>query len=699
MKRHALVLLALAALAILASGIVLEQDPVRSLADPDPVRAALFDLQQERSPLRDKIFVEAPELTADERAAVDAAIRDAGYEEVPLLERPPLADVLALAPLLPAEEASRLLGEEAIRERAARALEIALLPGGSDYLAALEADPAGLAPAIAARLGMAEAGGGEAPVRVFRRTVPLDYERVEGLYGALAALSPRVHFIGGDFFSLQNQRAVRRDIAVNSTLTVALNLLIFWGFTGRWALLGLLLFGSVASYLVGLLATRAVFPQIQAVVLAYTSTFVGFNNESLVHLSGIGEENRRGSLLGVWSAIGTTLIGFLVLLLGRSEMVRQMAVVSIGGMAGFLAFLLAYRSTLGGVRFRAFSWPKVAVPPAAVAAVCAASAGVVALAGVPRIETRIDAFRYETAELKAAIDHFSRRLDAASVGDVVAVPAAGDPLTALRPLAEAGVLDLRRHPLEAWRPLPEQEATVALLRAGLPSAARRLSALALEGGLRLDPGAALPAGLRPLDGWAFLDALGRMAPIRWSASVEGQRFVMAALAPRAPEAAVRRLAPVSPRRYYDGLLTTYSRELGWLFLAGLAAMAVFLLAVQRSLARTLYVFTPLFVAAAGFALFARATGTSMNIIHIMGFSLVIALAMDYSAVAVSADHAPVELSKVLLTGLSTLATFGVLAFARHPVLRDLGSTVVIGCGLSLAFALFVRLAPSRGGRA
>ena len=42
-----------------------------------------------------------------------------------------------------------------------------------------------------------------------------------------------------------------------------------------------------------------------------------------------------------------------------------------------------------------------------------------------------------------------------------------------------------------------------------------------------------------------------------------------------------------------------------------------------------------------------------------------------------------------------IATFGVLAFARHPVLRDLGFTVLIGCGLSLVFALFVRVAPPK----
>jgi len=100
------------------------------------------------------------------------------------------------------------------------------------------------------------------------------------------------------------------------------------------------------------------------------------------------------------------------------------------------------------------------------------------------------------------------------------------------------------------------------------------------------------------------------------------------------------------------------------------------------------------LAGLAFAVWARVGGFHVNIIHVMGWSLVIALAIDYTAVAVSSDHAPAETSKVLLTGLSTLATFGVLAFARHPVLRDLGFTVLLGCGLSLLLALFVRVAPA-----
>jgi predicted exporter len=154
------------------------------------------------------------------------------------------------------------------------------------------------------------------------------------------------------------------------------------------------------------------------------------------------------------------------------------------------------------------------------------------------------------------------------------------------------------------------------------------------------------------------------------------------------------VAPVTPRRYYNSLLTSLSKELGWLFLAGLAVMAIYLAWLQRSVVKVLYVFSPLALASLAFALWARLGGFPINILHVMGASLVIALAIDYTAVAVSSDHAPEENSKVLLTGLSTLATFGVLAFACHPVLRGLGFTVLLGCGLSLLLALFLRVEPS-----
>jgi hypothetical protein len=38
-----------------------------------------------------------------------------------------------------------------------------------------------------------------------------------------------------------------------------------------------------------------------------------------------------------------------------------------------------------------------------------------------------------------------------------------------------------------------------------------------------------------------------------------------------------------------------------------------------------------------------------------------------------------------------MATFGALLLARHPVLRELGAAVAVGCAVSMAITLFVSL--------
>jgi hypothetical protein len=693
-RREVVLLAVLGVLAWLVRGVALEDDPIRSLTHADGVRAALFEHYQERSVFRGKVFVELGDLGESERAAVAAALRSGGYEEVPFFEPPSPEQLLALAPLLPADEVRRLTSEEALRARAEEVVAVATLPGGDGFVSAVQADPLGLGGALLARLagGGAREGPAAGALHVYRSPQPLDYERVERVYDVLAALSPRVHFIGGDFFALENYRAVKHDIVVCSTLSLVLTLLVFFAFTGRWVLLGLLFFGSLFSYLTGVLAIRLFYGEIYAVVLAYTSTFVGFNNESLVHLAGVDLERRSRSLLGVWSAIGTTLIGFLVLLLGRSVMVRQLALASIGGMVGFLAFLYPYRPTLRAARIRGFSWPKLTVQPWAIWAMCVASVAGIAIVGVPRLETHIDAFRFATPTLEAQVEHFSRRLDALSLENVVAVEAKGEPAAALAPLAAAGLVNLRAHPISDLRSAAEQEETLAVLRRGYAAATARLGALLEERGLRLEPATPIADRARVQGGWEYLKALGAIGPVRWMDEVSGRRWVIAGLRSgvQAPADAV----PLSPRHHYDALLTSSSRELSWLFVCGLAVMALYLAWLQRSGSRTLYVFAPLFLAALAFCGYARLTGGTVTIVHIMGASLVIGLAIDYTAVAVSNDHAEEELSKVLLTGLTTLASFGVLLLARHPVLRDLGATVTIGCGVSLAFALFLRV-PAR----
>ncbi len=692
-RKTLLVLLAVAGLAVLLRGTTLEHDPIRAVSDPDPVRAGLFDAYQRGNVFRERVLVEDGALGEPDRTRLQDALRTAGYEQIPVFERPAREQVLRLAPLLPPDDLRALLDDGTIDARAREAISVAMLPGGDAYLREIEADPLGLATALATRLlGNAGAGAGGA-IRAYRAPRPIDFPRVERAYEVLKSLSPPVHFIGGDFFAVENYRAVLHDILVCSIASLALTLAIFSLFTRRWALLGLLLLGSLVSYLVGLLGLRVFYAEVYAVVLAYTSTFVTFNNEALVHLSGIETGRRRGQLIGIWSAIGTTLFGFVVLLFARSVMVRQIAIASIGGMLGFLLFLVPYRSTLATIRIRPIALPSLTLRPWLVGAVCAASLGGVLAVGIPRVGTSIDTFRIHTPALDQQVDYFSRMLASLSLDDVagVRVPAGGDPGDVLRPLAARGILDLSRHPLALWRPAVEQERALSTLRDGYPRAVARLTGLLARSGIRVRPDQDFPATVHAIGAWEFLDLVGTIGPVRWTETVNGERFVMAGLSVGAPPELPDGVIPVSPRRYYDGILTSASRELAWLFLAGLVVMGIYLAALQRSVARVLYVLAPLSLSALAFAVYIRTTGATVDIIHVLAFSLIIALATDYASVLVSTGHAPPEQAKILLTGASTLATFAVLWSARHPLLRELGATVTLGCAVSLAFALFIRL--------
>lgn len=686
--------LALVLFAAVRDQVVLEDDPMRSLVHTNPQVAQLFERYHEWSFFRGKVFLDTSKLDEPEAAGLAELLRETGYTPISLFQRPSPEQVFQLASQLPPERITELTSEEALSARAQEALAMALLPGGGAALSEIERDPLGLGPAVfrelTAALGVgSKADDGGAALRVFRSPTPLRYDDVGRLYDRLVALGDKVRFIGGDFYSYENYLAVQRDIVFCSVLTLILNLLLFWFFTRRWMPLVLLGVGSVISYEAGLAALGLAYDKVFTLVLAFTSTFVGFNNEYLVHLAGIDQGHKRKSLLAVWSAIGTTFLGFIVLLLGRSIIVRQMALASLGGMAGFLVFLLIFRTDLAAVRIRTYRWPKLKISRRTLA-VLAGSAGLLLLLAMTRttVQTRIEVFRFESPVLERQSRDFGALLGGLNLDRVFAVKSDAEPLETLARLRTAGVLAGQGHPLQAHRSAEEQGTTLAALSATYSASVDRLGALLREAGLELRLARQLPGDLQPLSPWQFLDLLGTIAPIKWAAEVGGERYLFV---PVRPDAAPEKsgLVPMSPQHYFDELLSGLSRELGGLFALGVVAMVAFLALLLRSPAKLAYALTPLALSAAAILAITALRGGGLNIIHFVGFALVIALATDYGSVAISTDHHELEMAKILLTSLSTMATFGVLLFARHPVLKDLGMTVSVGCLISSLIALFV----------
>lgn len=678
---------------IVKQRFVLEDDPVRSLRAQDDHPARVFGRYHERSVFEGKVFVDFAGLAEADRKALEALLAEARYVPAAMFTPPGPQEMLALLPLMPAEQVAQALSDEAIAARADQALSFAMLPGGAGYLAQVEKDPFGLGTQFLqetlARLGFSGSDPARSQIRAFQSPAPIVYDDVGRVYDKLVSLGPAVHFIGGDFFAYENYKAAQRDVVVCSTLTLLINLLLFLFFTRRFKPLALLFLGSLVSYLTGVLAVGLVYDKISAVALAFTSTFVGFNNESLVHLSALPQGSKKKSLLAVWSALGTTVIGFVVLLLGHSILVRQMALASLGGMVGFLAVLLVFRGMLGEVRFRTFSWPKLSIGRRALAAVAGGAVVLLVLLPKPTVSTSISEFRSESPQLRAQTDYFNGKLGESNLKQVFAARVEGGVQETVERLEKEGRITTRAHPLLAWRTIGQQQETLGVLGNRYAQAVGKLNAALLEAGLTLELDAKIADRLRPLDAWSYLSRLNALAPAKWAEEVDGKRYVFVSGAPGVEGR--EGFVPMSPQHYYDSMLTGLSRELAMLFGLGLLAMCIYLAVLHRKPWRVLYVFVPLMLSGVFFLAYAALMGGRLNIIHFVGFSLVIALATDYASVAMSVDHHEVEMSKILLTALSTLGTFGVLLLAEHPVMRDLGWTVTIGCVVAAAVALFVKL--------
>jgi len=203
--------------------------------------------------------------------------------------------------------------------------------------------------------------------------------------------------------------------------------------------------------------------------------------------------------------------------------------------------------------------------------------------------------------------------------------------------------------------------------------------------------------------WHRDGAWHALLPLRANASAAGVAGagdidigrVRAALAPLAPG----KILVMNIKHELDALYGSYLAEAVHLSLAGLAAIVLLLLMALRSVERAARVIAPLLLAvlvvSAGFAL----SGTRLTILHLVGMLLIVAVGSNYALFfdrrAADRDRSalPLTLASLLIANACTVIGFGVLAFARVPVLSALGATVAPGTLLALLFAAL--LAPRR----
>lgn len=112
----------------------------------------------------------------------------------------------------------------------------------------------------------------------------------------------------------------------------------------------------------------------------------------------------------------------------------------------------------------------------------------------------------------------------------------------------------------------------------------------------------------------------------------------------------------------------------------------------RDIRRSLRALLPVGAGVAAFMAVMGATAQPLTLFHVIALPLIMGLSADYGIFMVHRERAPTPLNTeraVLLSGLTTLAGFGVLILARHPALHALGGTVLIGVAVAMGTALWV----------
>jgi predicted exporter len=129
-------------------------------------------------------------------------------------------------------------------------------------------------------------------------------------------------------------------------------------------------------------------------------------------------------------------------------------------------------------------------------------------------------------------------------------------------------------------------------------------------------------------------------------------------------------------------------------LSAIAGLLVILICAifLRRLQAVFAALAPVLSALSAMSLFSFVTGGSLNIMHLLMGIMVIGLSVDYGIFIVRAYGDKMDskaFSAVSICALSTLSGFGVLAFAAHPALSALGTTVLVGIGAAWPTALFL----------
>ena len=556
-------------------------------------------------------------------------------------------------------------------------------------------------------------------------------------------------FTGVNRFAVESATRIKADISWAMWVSSIGVLVIFLAFYRRLRFLPLVVAPLGFGMVTALGVTLAVYGTIHGLTLAFGSTLLGISIDFPVHLLNhmrlsrepdpeAARANWRRLHWSLTLGMGTTLIGFVILLVSEYPGVQQIALFGSVGVAAAFLFSVAFLPLLR-------RWVTEAQPPGAgvgqalarmAAVVRQRRALILALlglallgAGVPAatggINLERDLRKLQAADPQTIADDaaIKARLPGAEFSLLLFV--SGESLE--QALQKSDVLYLRLQELQ-------QQGRVAAfnsLHPLLPSQAlqrRNLEALRTIPDLEQRFRDALSAADFKLEAFGKLfEALTEVregkAPMldagtlretqlsEWTSNFlfekDGQHHVVTMVKAADPQDTLEgALGPevigFSEVGLASALFSAFQRDAVKLILLGLIAIAIVLMAYHRRFAPAISSILPA-IGAAWLTLGLIAVfGARINFLHVMSFLLVLCMGVDYGIFVADSlksrgeRELPVAARSVALSALTTFFAFGVLGFCQNPALQAVGQTAGIGILLACVLAVVINLVLTRG---
>lgn len=654
------------------------------------------------------------------------------------------------------EEILNTFDAAAVRQRLESGYARLLTPEGLAYKGLLRSDPldlrqlgleklrqVSLVPNARLRDGHFASADGSSVLLVAETSVPLTDSRggaelLQHFEAAAAALPAGVTatLVSGHRYTLANADAIKRDLAVVLSLSFLAVLAIYLFFLRSWQ--GLFVFLVPAAIL--LFASGAVallYDEVFAVTLGFGGVLLGIADEYAMHVYFACRQSPRdrGEILGdvagpVIFGACATLASFAVMLISVLPGQRQLAIYAMIGISAALLLSLVVLPHLvkpaplptgaapaPAPRGYGLRWPRRWVIGVwlAVLAVSALFASDLCFNGELRAMSLVpEQLRRDEVRLaqvwgdirgKAMIVCEGTDLDSALAANerlyqtlVARLPATD--VVSLAPLLPAAATQVanRQRWTEFWQGETGRNTLAQLTVEGSRLGFSPVAFAPFHTRLTAAAAPVTPETLRAGGLGAVLDALLVPTPA-------GIRLLT--LVPDTAE--VRGLfsganAPtdghlVSQARFGEIVSAAIKKDFSRYLILTLVVVLILVVAVFREIKKILLTLVPvvtgLLVMFGVMGLF----GIPFNLFNIVATVLIIGLCVDYGifmVCKVSGESDGTADRSVLVSGLTTLAGFGVLILAKHPAMHSIGVTVMLGIGAAIPAALLVIPALYRG---